>query len=344
MPPAGRTKTTLRLPHGPHPSRFGFFQSPSGRTMVSMSRSSVRSLASFLTLACIAWSAACSSDDNRQSTTGDGDGDDAATGGAPENTGASPGTGSSDGSGGVSNGGAAGEGGAGGGTAEGPPEAPNCASNPQIVSGRNYGGATNANDYSVFAVRLSDDVPEGTYSIRVHDDDDGEAFLYLDDALVDSFDYDPTATLADFETQTLTFPGYFELDIRSQTMDDLSSLSASLFDGCHNVIISAPLPVQEGGAYGAYQIESLVLDESAEPGTYTFYAESGNEGSVVVQKDGEEFLTLQYDWMATVGGGESFTFVFDGLAELTVTRPMGMSNLFALADSLFDGRHELTVE
>ena len=102
--------------------------------------------------------------------------------------------------------------------------------------------------------------------------------------------------------------------------------------------------MQEGGTYGAFQIESLVLDESAEPGTYTFYAETGNEGTVVVLKDGKEFLTRQYDWMTTVGGDESFTFVFDGLAELTVTRPMGMSNLFALADSLFDGRHELTID
>ncbi len=334
---ANRTRT---------PEPIGFSFTSFGRTLVDMSRSTFRSLASLLISVGLFCSIACSSKDDPKDTTstGDGDGDgDGDAGGPGEGTGSSSGTGSGNGSGGDSNDGGDGDG-DGGETADGPPRAPDCAAEPQIISGRNYGNTRAPYDYSVFAVRLSEDVVNGTYSIRVHDDEDGEAFLYHNDELVDSFDYDPSSSLMDGATQTLAFPDYFELDVRSQTWDDLSALSASLFDGCHQVIITAAEVVQEGGTYGAYQIESLVLDDDAEPGTYTFYAETGNAGSVVVHKDGEEFLTLQYDWMTTVGGGESFTFVFDGLAELTVTRSMGTSNLFALADSLFDGRHELTVD
>ncbi len=267
-------------------------------------------------------------------TRGDGDTDDSQGGG----------TGGSGTTGDTSNMGGTPTHGAGGREALGPPSAPDCTSRPAIESGKNYGSTTDTYDYSVFAVRLSQEVAEGTYTIRVNNDSDGEAFLYLDETLVDSFEYNPDASFAESTTQTVTFPDYFEMDLRSQTVDDLTALSSSLFDGCHNIVVSNAGVVKEGGTYGLFVIESLIVDAGAMAGRYTFYAETGNGGSVVALKDGEEFVTLAYNWTTTIGGGESFTFVFEGLAEMKVTRAMGTSNLFGLADELFDGRHELTIE
>jgi hypothetical protein len=93
--------------------------------------------------------------------------------------------------------------------------------------------------------------------------------------------------------------------------------------------------------YGAILVDAVVVDPAAPSGTYTFFAESGNAGQVELRRDGSAVATLDYDWRVTIGGGESFTFEFPALMSLTVTRSMGTSNLFPVAASLFDGRHEV---
>ena len=63
----------------------------------------------------------------------------------------------------------------------------------------------------------------------------------------------------------------------------------------------------------------------------------------VLSRFPEEIEALKARRPFPIGGGESFTFEFPGVLDLTVTREMGTSNLFALAASIFDGRHEVTV-
>lgn len=256
--------------------------------------------------------------------------------GGSKNSGGSPSAGGQSSSGGSGSGALGGQGGEGG---AGPdfPE-PTCAATPEVMAGRNYG------DYSVFAVRLDLDAPLGEYTIRVHSDDDGVAAVFLDDTQVDEIQYDPTDSLADNQDATLLFPDLFELDLRSTAQNDLSALDESIFDGCHRIIVrEAPLVV-EGANYGAFQVVNLVVHDDAAPGIYTFYAESGNIGEVELRLDGQAIDSLSYDWMTTVGGEMSFTFDFPGVVTFDIERPMGMSNLFALGDLLFDGRQELRVE
>jgi hypothetical protein len=218
----------------------------------------------------------------------------------------------------------------------GPPEV-DCSGTTELRPGDTYG------DYTLFAIRVAEDLAVGTYSIRVQSGNDGTAYVFEGDTLVEEFDYDPEASLEDNTLQTITFSDYFELDLRSQVHADFSALDESLFDGCHTIAVEGSSEISEGEAYGSILVEDLTLDPDAEAGVYTFVTESGNAGVVELRRDGEMVDTLTYAWTTTIGGGESFTFEFPGVLNLTVTREMGTSNLFALAASLFDGRHEVTV-
>jgi hypothetical protein len=278
------------------------------------------------------------SDDSSQSESGGS----SHSGGGNSDSGGRSNTGGSSSDGGQPASGGAGTGALGGGGGEGGtgpefPE-PTCEATPEIIAGRNYG------DYSVFAVRLDLDAPLGEYTIRVHSGDDGVAAVFRDETQVEEIQYDPTDSLADNQEATLAFPDLFEIDLRSTAQSDLSDLDESIFDGCHKiVVIEAPL-IEEGATYGAFQLVDLVIDDDAAPGTYTFYAESGNTGEVELRLNGEAIDSLSYNWMTTVGGDMSFTFEFPGVVTFDVERPMGTSNLFALGDLLFDGRQELRVE
>jgi hypothetical protein len=181
----------------------------------------------------------------------------------------------------------------------------------------------------------------GSYSVRV--DGEGQGSVYMDDALVAEFEYDVRAPLGVGAQQTVDVPGFFEFDLRSQVAADLGGLGESLFDGCHFVLVEAAIQLVEGEVYDVILLEELVIEPDAPSGTYTFFAESGNAGVVELRLDGAAVDTLEYAWQTSIGGGNSFTFEFPGVVMLTVTRPMGTSNLFTLAANLFDGRHELEV-
>ncbi len=232
------------------------------------------------------------------------------------------------GGGGASNGGAGGE-------DSGPPDI-DCTTTKTLMSGSNYG------DYSLFAIRVDLELSPGEYSVRTNNR--GTAYVYREDTLLEEFSFDPTLSLEDGTEQTVAFPNFFELDLRSQAAADLSDLGSTLFDGCHLVTVTAAEGIMEDGTYGPYVLEELTVDGSAPAGTYTLYAEAGNAGSVELRLDGEVVDTLTYPWQTIIGGGDSFTFEFPDLVTFTVTRAMGTSNLFGLADSLFDGRQEFTVK
>ncbi len=256
--------------------------------------------------------------------------DDGSLGGAAgdSSSGGSDNDGSGGESGGTSNGGAGGE-------DSGPPDV-NCTTTKNLMSGSNYG------DYSLFAIRIDLELSPGEYSVRTNNR--GTAYVYRDDTLLEEFSFDPTLSLEESTQQTVAFPKFFELDLRSQDASDLSDLGSTVFDGCHLVTVTAAQEVMKGGTYGPYVLEEFTVDESAPVGTYTLYAEAGNAGSVELRLDGEAVETLTYPWQTMIGGGDSFTFEFPDLVTFTVTRAMGTSNLFGLASSLFDGRQEFTVE
>jgi hypothetical protein len=215
---------------------------------------------------------------------------------------------------------------------------PSCSAIIPLSAGRNYG------DYSVFAVRLELTAPPGEYSFRVRSGDDGTVAVFAGDMLLEEYAYDPEAALGGNQTRTLSFSGLFEIDIRSNAEPDLSALDESIFDGCHAVVVTEAPLVVEGAEYGPFRLVNLVIDDAAPSGIYTFFASSGNSGQVELRRDGVLVETLDYDWMTTIGGGTSFEFDFPGLVSFSIERPMGTSNLFGLADLLFDGRQELRVE
>ncbi len=219
---------------------------------------------------------------------------------------------------------------------DGPPDV-TCDRTSELVPGMNYG------DYSLFALRVDAELDNGSYSVRVNDGTTGIAYVFVDDVFLDEFEYDPFVSLEDGELGTIAFRGLFELDLRSQEQVDLTGLGDSVFDGCHLVVVEDAAPIVEGGIYGSILVESVDVDASAQAGVYTFYTHPGDAGSVELRRDGKLVDTLAYDWTTTIGNGDSFTFVFPGVVSLTVTRPMGTSNLFSMATHLFDGQHELTV-
>jgi hypothetical protein len=171
----------------------------------------------------------------------------------------------------------------------------------------------------------------------------GLAHIFLDELELDSFEYDPSASLEDNTEQTIAAPGFFEFDVRSQTEPNLENLGASVFDGCHLVDVKDFTTVMEGEQYGPILVEDLTIDPGAASGTYTFFVESGNTGSVELRRNGVAVDTLTYAWTSSIGDGNSFTFEFPEVLTLQVTRAMGTSNLFPMATSLFDGRHQVVV-
>jgi hypothetical protein len=225
-----------------------------------------------------------------------------------------------------------------GGESNGPPTAVSCQSTREVEAGGNYG------TYSVFAVRVDLDIAPGSYSIWVESGDEGLAYVFRDEELLGEYEYDPTLSLEDNTEQTIAFAGLFELDLRSQSEPDLSALDESLFDGCHLIEVGAGIEIEANQSYGDFLVEEIVVDDDAANGSYTFFAGSGNDGTVELRLDGVALTTLDYPWQTTIGGGASFTFEFPGVLSLTVTRPAGTSNLFGLASELFDGRHTLLVE
>lgn len=225
------------------------------------------------------------------------------------------------------------------------PRTPQCTQHTQIQTGMNYG--TNPTDqgyhYSVYGLRRHLEAPFGSYSVRVLNAHNGIAYLYNGEDLVGDFAYDVNASLAEHARHTLRFEGYFELDLGSDRVDDLTLLDKSLFDGCHILTIEQAPQVVEGNLYGAFLIEALVIDSAAPAGTYTFYVESGNSGTVQLRLDEGAVTDLAYPWTTIVGPDQSFTFDFTGFLSLTVARQAGTSTLFGLGESLFDGRHQLIV-
>jgi hypothetical protein len=218
-----------------------------------------------------------------------------------------------------------------------PTQVETCQAPLPLETGRNYG------DYSLYAIRLVPDIEPGTYVLKASPGADGSLSLSRDDTQIGEFQYDVDASLEDNATQTIVIEGYFELDIRSTAAADLSGLPDAMFDGCHALVVDAASVIEEGGEYGRFVIATLTIDEQAPSGTYTFYTDSGNTGSVVMRRDGEVVDTLEYAWSTTVGDGESYVFDFLGVVSFEVTRGMGTSNLFGLAEVLFDGRAELQV-
>jgi hypothetical protein len=213
---------------------------------------------------------------------------------------------------------------------------PACTATTALEPGRNYG------DYSLFAIRIDAALAPGAY---VPHGDGGGAVRVLDadGALVAEVSYPPQASLADGAQQTVAFAGVFELDVRSQTQPTLAGLDDAMFDGCHHVVAAAATSINAAQTYGAILVEAVTIDPSAPSGTYTFFAASGNAGQVELRRDGSAVTTLDYAWMTSIGGGDSFVFEFPGLLSLGVTRAMGTSNLFGVAATLFDGRHQIVV-
>lgn len=300
---------------------------------------SLRSLG-FVTLTTIG--AGCSGGSERASngTENAGSGGDASGGsGGVDSAGGSGGVDSAGASGGASGatpaGGSAGASGAAG-ADQGQP-AGSCSATRTLEAGKTYG------EYTLFAIRVDLELAAGNYSVRVPSGGAGAAQVYRGLTLVGEFEYDASASLEENAEQTIAFEGFFELDLRSQTRSDLSGLDQSIFDGCHVISVVDRAPLVAGRAYGPYLVAEVTVDAAAPSGTYTFFAESGNVGQVELRLDGVAVDTLIYAWMTTVGGGQDFTFTFPGVVSFVVTRSMGTSNLFGLADNLFDGRHELSV-
>lgn len=219
---------------------------------------------------------------------------------------------------------------------EGPPDV-TCDRYDELVPGETYG------DYTLFALRLDMDLQPGTYTVRVHNGTHGIAYIFADDAWIAEETYDPRTALELGTTQTIAFPELFELDLGFVSQADLSTLDDSIFDGCHTIVAEASRGIEAGETYGQILLEMLDVDPDAESGIYTFYTESGDAGVVELRRDGTAIDSLEYDWQTMIGNDNLFTFTFPGVMALTVTRAMGGSNLFAMADSLFDGRHEVVV-
>lgn len=206
-----------------------------------------------------------------------------------------------------------------------------------LRTGMNYG------PYALFAIRLDGGIEPGEYVLSAEIDASGLVEVTKDGETLGEFTYDPESTFEESTPQTLVFDGYFELDVASTTIPDLGGLGEAIFDGCHAVSVSEVAQIEQGGEYGPFTITALDVAVTAAGGTYTFYAESGNAGSVELRFEGEAVDTLEYAWTTTVGGGASYTFEFPGVVSFEVTRSMGTSNLFGLAEVLFDGRSELVI-
>lgn len=212
-----------------------------------------------------------------------------------------------------------------------------CAQITQLKPGMNYG------NYSLFAIRVNDATAPGQYSVRTTDSQKGTASVFLDNVLIDQFTYDPTASLENTTQQTVAVSNLFELDIRSTTELTLGALDQSIFDGCHVVVISDFTEISAEEIYGPFLVEEFTVPESLESGTYVFYVESGNAGTVVILRDDVEVDSLNYEWTTSLGPDVSYTFEFQSGVILKVTRASGTSNLFPIAASLFDGRHGFVV-
>lgn len=206
-----------------------------------------------------------------------------------------------------------------------------------LRTGMNYG------PYTLYAVRLDGGIEPGDYVLSADVDASGLVEVSKDGEALGEFTYDTESPFEDSTPQTLAFDGYFELDVASTTIPDLGGLAEEIFDGCHAVNVSEVAQIEQGGEYGLYTITALSVAENAPGGTYTFYTESGNAGSVELRLEGEAVDTLEYAWTTTVGGGASYTFEFPGVVSFEVTRSMGTSNLFGLAEVLFNGRNELLI-
>ncbi len=212
-----------------------------------------------------------------------------------------------------------------------------CEAKTTLQIGRTYGG------YTLYALRAAEDLASGSYWFTQDSETAGLGYLFKDGVRIKAFEFDVNASLIDGEQQTLVISGFFELDLGSSLEEDLSALDDSILDGCHVVEISAPIEIVAGATYGPFLVEELIVSEDLPSGTYTFSTESGNTGSVTLLRDGEVYDSLDYPWQTTIGGGASYTFDFGGSLILTVTRGMGTSNLFALAEGLFNGRHQVLV-
>ncbi len=216
------------------------------------------------------------------------------------------------------------------------PSEPSCSTMTNLQAGRNYG------DYSLTAIRVDEDLVEGSYTLRAGEA--GTVKVYLEDGtVVAELAYDREASVADNTQQTVILDGLFELDVRSQSQTTLAGLAESIFDGCHRIVVTGTTSIESGQVYGGILVEAVELDASAPSGTYTFFSASGNAGQVEARRDGVTAATLGYDWTVAIGAGDSFSFEFPDLLTLTVTRAMGTSNLFPVASALFDQRHALVV-
>lgn len=219
----------------------------------------------------------------------------------------------------------------------GPPEV-TCDETVAVAPGSNHG------DYSLFAIRVDEALAPGQYSVRVRNGSDGIAWIFEGDTLIAGFTYDPHSSLEDATQQTIVVDGFFELDLRSQEHGDLSYLEQSIFDGCHYISVTEDTPIVVGETYGGFRVEAVSTDADLTSGTYSFFVESGNTGVVALRRDGVSVEMLSYDWQSTMGPDITYTFEFLTGMTLTVTRPVGSSNLFPLAAGLFNGRHIFVVQ
>jgi hypothetical protein len=222
--------------------------------------------------------------------------------------------------------------------AEGPVvPVPSCAGTTDLRSGATFG------EYIVLAIRVAGDLAAGAYAVMVDGERAGLGHLFRDGERFGEFEFDASASLAGADEQTIVVPGVMEIDLRSDTLPDLTGLGDSIFDGCHLLVVEPRLSLSAGLAYGPFVLEELTVGAELPSGTYTFYTSTGNTGSVDLLRDGEVYDSLEYEWRTTIGSGASFTFDFSGVLQLTVTRAIGTSNLFGMADNIFNGRYEVVV-
>ena len=104
--------------------------------------------------------------------------------------------------------------------------------------------------------------------------------------------------------------------------------------GCDKII--------EGGEYGSYIVDDVTI-KGGIVGTYTFYAENGNDGYVELYHNGQYVEKINYNWQTTVTSTQTYTFNFS-IAKITVKKAgTGSINLYNMPQSIFDGYHCTTV-
>lgn len=270
--------------------------------------------------------------------------DDSSGGGSAGTSGAASGgasgSGASGGSAGIGAAGGAGAGGVGdAGLDSGPPT---CQSVVKVTVGSEIG------PYVFQAVRKDPSALAGRYTFWADPGTPGNVDVARDGVDAGSYTFDPNMAVPERtsgEVATLSLTGLMDLDFRSgeDGLSDFTRLHESLFDNCHGLTIEAAGAVTVGGVYGGYEVLDITADGAAPAGAYTFFAATGNAGSVELRRDGQAVSTLDYPWQQMVGGGLDYTFDFPGVVAITVTRPSGNSNLFGMAQGLFDGRNTLTL-